>query len=117
MARMNRKGLTIFFFSVMALAVTPRAMQHFKNYVSAAQSRAQTELLHLLVSFGAPAAETQPAPQASQPNVCAAPAVNKASASTVKPRERVASNALQPVAQDRTFEFAFQSLPLAPVDF
>jgi hypothetical protein len=111
---MKRKGLTIFFFSMMALAITPRAMQHFQNYVTAAQGRAQTELLHLLVSFGAPAAETQPAPQSSQPAVCPAPAESKAQAATVKPREKASSNALQAVAQNRTFEFAF---PGASADF
>ncbi|HEY0546730.1 MAG TPA: hypothetical protein VGC91_15230 [Pyrinomonadaceae bacterium] len=112
---MKRKGLTIFFFSAMALAITPRAMQHFQNYMTAAQSRAQTELLNLLVSFGASAAETQPAPQSSQPAVCAAPAENKAQAATVKTREKVTSNALQEIAQNRSFEFAF---PVAqPADF
>lgn len=114
---MKRKGLTIFFFSVMALAITPRAMQHFQNYVSAAQGRAQTELLHLLVSFGAPASETQPASQNSQPAACPAPAENKAQAATMKPREKASANALQAVAQNRTFAFAFPTAQFAPADF
>lgn len=68
---MKRKKLTIIFFSMMALAATPQAMHHFHNYVAAAQSRAQSELLQLLLSFSAPeAVSRQAAPDAPPPVVC-----------------------------------------------
>jgi hypothetical protein len=68
---MKRKKLTIIFFSMMALAATPQAMHHFHNYVAAAQNRAQSELLQLLLSFSAPEAESrQAAPVAQPPVVC-----------------------------------------------
>jgi|GEM_PF-5971523 len=60
---MKRKRLTIIFFSVMVLAAAPRAMHHFHQYIAAAQNHAQVELLNFLLSYGAPATESQPAPQ------------------------------------------------------
>jgi hypothetical protein len=61
---MKRKRLTIIFFSVMILAATPSAMHHFHRYIAAAQNHAQVELLNFLLSYGAPATESQSVPQA-----------------------------------------------------
>lgn len=63
---MKRKGLTIIFFSVTVLAATPRAMEHFKSYVSAVRSEAQAHMLNYLLNYGAPAEETNAAPATAQ---------------------------------------------------
>ncbi len=63
---MKRKGLTIIFFSVTVLAATPRAMEHFKSYVSAVRSEAQAHMLNYLLNYGAPAEETNEAPASGQ---------------------------------------------------
>jgi hypothetical protein len=116
---MKRKGLTVFFFSAMILAATPRAMHHFQNYVAAAQTQAQTELLHLLLSFGAPAAESQPAQQNSQTQLaCATPVENRTQpAPAVKPRPAAPASNVNAVAQNRTFEFTFPVAESATAEF
>ncbi len=63
---MKRKGLTIIFFSMTVLAVTPRVMHHLNNYVAAAQNQAQVHLLNFLLSYGAPAEEADAASQKAQ---------------------------------------------------
>jgi hypothetical protein len=63
---MKRKGLTIIFFSVTALAATPRAMHHFHTYIESAQNHAQVELLNFLLSHGVSAEQNQ-VPPADKP--------------------------------------------------
>ncbi len=114
---MKRKGLTIVFFSMMVLVVTPRAMQHFQNYVAAAQNRAQVELLNLLLSYGVPQTESKTAPQqASQQSLaCAVPKVKESQAETIKPRSNAPDHKALSAAQalrsgkrtGRDFEFSF----------
>ncbi|MBV9958895.1 MAG: hypothetical protein JO360_10755 [Acidobacteria bacterium] len=119
---MKRKGITIFLFSMMALAATPRAAQHFRIFVAAAQNQAQVELLQLLLNIGAPAEESQAVvPQQAEPApaaACNAPAANSAQVANVRPRTPA-----QPSARNRAFEFAFAktlpaefvAVPAAPV--
>lgn len=116
---MKRKGLTILLFSMMALAATPRAAHHFQNYVAAAQNQAQVELLHLLLDIGAPAEESQAAPQNAEPAqaASAAPAENDAPVATVKQRNAPAASSVQPVARKRNFEFTFADAPSLPAGF
>lgn len=47
----------------MILAATPSAINHFHQYIAAAQNHAQVELLNFLLSYSAPATESQCAPQ------------------------------------------------------
>ncbi len=116
---MKRKGLTIFFFSAMVLAATPRAILHFQNYVSAAQAQAQTELLHLLVNIGAPAAESQPAQPDSQTQLaCTTPVENRAQAATpVKARSAAHAINAAAIARNRAFEFTVPSADSTPAEF
>lgn len=50
---MKHKKLAIIFFSLMAVAATPRAMHHFHNYLAAAQEQAQVKFLRFLLSHSA----------------------------------------------------------------
>lgn len=116
---MKRKRLTIFFFSAMVLAATPRAMHQFQNYVSAAQAQAQTELLHLLVNLGAPAAESQPAQQKSETQLaCTIPVENSAQAATaVKARSAAHAINATAIARHRTFDFTVPGAESTPAEF
>jgi hypothetical protein len=111
------KGLTIFFFSVMVLVATPRAMQHFQNYVAAAQNRAQVELLELLLSYGVPEAESTTTPQQAAPQTLASGVTKdkEPQAETFKPRSNATDNKALSAAPalksgkrtNRNFEFSF----------
>jgi hypothetical protein len=80
---MKRKGLAIIFFSVTVLAATPRAMEHFKSYISAARSEAQAHMLNYLLNYGV-AEEEVPAktatPAARQETVACNEAVEQSAA-------------------------------------
>ncbi len=112
---MKRKRLTIIFFSVMVLAAAPRAMHHFHQYIAAAQNHAQVELLNFLLSYGAPATESQSAPQTiestEQAKSNAASETARANQSTSSPlsfqRKRTASkNANASLTKDADMSLA-----------
>ena len=110
---MKPRRLTIIFFSIMMLAVTPRVMSHFNNYADALNQRVEAEWLNFLLGFTTPADVEKSAgvPQDShQAAVCTKGSSKDANPATVKSRGETKATPSSPVTKKRSFEYTLTNL-------